>query len=455
MLKNKVPFIFFIAAFQLLILSSVFAQVPKQIKTIIVDAGHGGHDGGAHGGYEGGLNSQEKNVTLAISLKLVESLKKAFPGVKIVPTRTTDIYQSPSEKANIANENKGDLFICIHADALALKTGRRQIGTREEVRHKVTYTGKGKKRKKNVSTYTVTVPVYQYYKIGSQRSGTSVWLFAQHKTSEKIAAIMKDDGLFDIGAGADSALNAIDFSTPERRIIATLYQQKYQLKSDMLAQLVNDEVEKTGRNALGVNQRQVGIWVLQATKMPAILVETGFITNYEDERYLNSSKGQQEIADAITNAVRKYKEQVENPKGIVATPANNNAAATLVAPTATNDDKPAYEQRKQNVLKTIEAKQNTIAVDLYDDGDIDGDIVSVYFNGKNILNKQKLTDQPTKITLTIDPSLPKNELTIFAENEGDIPPNTGLMIVNSGGIRHEVRFKADSNSNGVIIFTHK
>jgi N-acetylmuramoyl-L-alanine amidase len=77
---------------------------------------------------------------------------------------------------------------------------------------------------------------------------------------------------------------------------------------------VNDEVEKTGRTALGVNQRQTGIWVLQATNMPAILIETGFINNPEDERYLNSDAGQQELAESITKAVLRYRELVESPR---------------------------------------------------------------------------------------------------------------------------------------------
>lgn len=75
--------------------------------------------------------------------------KKLLPEVKVVPTRITDVYQSPPEKANIANSNHGDLFLCIHADAVALQTGKRQISTRVETRYKYTYTGKGKKRKKN------------------------------------------------------------------------------------------------------------------------------------------------------------------------------------------------------------------------------------------------------------------------------------------------------------------
>ena len=86
------------------------AQNNNQLKTIIVDAGHGGDDHGATGDYSHSLRSKEKDITLAISLKLVTILKEKFPDLNIVPTRTTDVFQSVSEKAKIANENKGDLI---------------------------------------------------------------------------------------------------------------------------------------------------------------------------------------------------------------------------------------------------------------------------------------------------------------------------------------------------------
>ena len=290
------------------------AQAPKKLKTIIVDAGHGGTDGGASGQYENSLRSKEKDVTLAISKKLVVELKKQLPDLTIVPTRTTDIYQNPREKAQIANENNGDLFLCIHADSGPLKTGRRQIGTRTVTRYKTTWIKKGKKKVKKTTPYEVTEPVYEYYKIPLTIKGTSVYIFAAHKTSDKLKAIMKEVGDFEIETGdSDSSYNPIDFSTPEGRTIANIYAKRYQEKSDMLATLVNDEVEKSGRNALGVNQRQTGIWVLQATNMPAILIETGYINNPEDERYLNSDKGQQELAEVITKAVIRYRQQLENP----------------------------------------------------------------------------------------------------------------------------------------------
>lgn len=314
MLKKKGLYILSLCCFFTLTTTLSFSQAPKKLKTIIVDAGHGGHDGGASGQYENSLRSKEKDVTLAISKKLVAELKKQLPELNIVPTRTTDIYQNPNEKARIANEHKGDLFLCIHADSGPLKTGRRQIGSRTVTKYKVTYTGKGKKRKKKSTPYQVTEPVYEYYKIPLTISGTSVYIFAAHKTSAKLSAIMKEVGEFEIETqDADSTYEPVDFTTPEGRTIAQIYAKRYQEKSDRLATLVNDEVEKTGRNALGVNQRQVGIAVLQATNMPAILVETGYINNPEDERYLNSDKGQQELAEVITRAVKRYKEQMENP----------------------------------------------------------------------------------------------------------------------------------------------
>src|SRR6187401_1308229 len=116
MLRNKVPFLFLFAALHLLIIKELPAQAPKFIKTIIVDAGHGGKDIGATGQYENSLRSKEKDVTLEIALKLVAELKRQMPDVSVIPTRTTDIYQTPTEKAKIANEYKGDLFLCIHAD---------------------------------------------------------------------------------------------------------------------------------------------------------------------------------------------------------------------------------------------------------------------------------------------------------------------------------------------------
>ncbi len=288
------------------------AQVPKKIRTIIVDAGHGGKDNGAYGEYEGTLGSLEKNITLAISLKLVSELKRQLPGVQIIPTRTTDIYQDPREKARIANNNHGDLFVCIHADAVALKTGSRILGYKTETYTTTRYVGKGRRKKKIVTPHEREVPIRQYFKIPTTRKGTSTLIFAARKTGDKIKAMENSDILFTTD-NDDSTLD-INYNSPEWKANALLYTQNYFKKSYKLGSIIQDEITNMGRENLGVWQREKGIWVLQATQMPAVLIETGFIANPDDERYLNSEKGQQEIAEAIAKAIKKYKDQVENPK---------------------------------------------------------------------------------------------------------------------------------------------
>jgi N-acetylmuramoyl-L-alanine amidase len=443
MLKKKVPVLILIAAFNLLISPYIFSQ--KKIRTIVVDAGHGGsRDPGATGQYENSLRSKEKDVTLAISLKLVAELKKQLPDVNVVPTRTTDIYQSPTEKAKLANEFKGDLFLCIHADSGPLKTGKRQIGTREETRYRISYK-KVKKKKVKISTpYTVTVPVYEYFKLPLTRSGTSVWIFAAHKTSDKLKAIMEGGEDFEIEAGnTDSAENTFDINSPEGRTLAQIYAKRFQERSDKLAGFVNDEVDKTGRTALGISQRQKGIWVLQATNMPAILVETGFINNPEDERYINSKEGQQEMAEAITAAVKRYKEQVEGTNKSVA----QNVDTKLTAAAE-------FESRPNRDTKILQVKSDKIKVEIYDDGEIDNDIVSVYFNKDLVVANKSLSAKAYSFNLDLVPGK-INELVLYADNLGSIPPNTALMIITDGVNRYEVRLSADLKNNASVRFEFK
>jgi N-acetylmuramoyl-L-alanine amidase len=294
------------------------AQVPKKIKTIIVDPGHGGEDHGARGEYEGTLGSQEKNITLSISMKLVDELRKQMPDVNIIPTRTTDVFNSVREKAQFANEHHGDLFVCIHADAVTLKTGSRIIGYKKETYYTTHYVGKGKKRKKIRTPHVHTVAEREYFKIPTQRKGTSTLILVARQSADKIKALENSDLPFET-ADNDSTVT-INYDSPEWKASALIYSQHYFKKSYELASDVQGEIAKYGRDDLGVWQRQKGLWVLHATQMPAVLIETGFISNYEDERYLNSEKGQQEIAEAITRALIKYRSQVETPQ------ANLNAA---------------------------------------------------------------------------------------------------------------------------------
>src|SRR5438270_35079 len=181
----------------------------------------------------------EKNITLAISNKLVAELKKQMPGVKIIPTRTTDFTQPVREKARFANENHGDLFVCIHADAVKLKTGSRIIGYRTETYTTTRYSGKGKRKKKIVTPHHREVPVLQYFKIPSSRKGTSTLIFAARKTNDKIKALENSDLQFETEEN-DSSLN-INYDSPEWKATALLYTQNYFKKSYKLGLLIQDE----------------------------------------------------------------------------------------------------------------------------------------------------------------------------------------------------------------------
>ena len=322
-----IPFKSFLLSLSLLLFftSNSFCQTPHKIKTIIIDPGHGGEDHGAKGEYEGTLGSYEKNITLAISMKLVADLKKAMPDVNIIPTRTTDVFMNVHEKAQFANDHHGDLFVCIHADAVTLKTASRIVGYKTQVYHTSHYVGKGKSRKKVYTKHTRRVPIRHYYKVPTSRKGTSTLILAARQTNDKIKAL--EEGDLGFNTDADDSTANINYESPEYKASALLYSQNYFRKSYQLASMVQDQVaQETGRPDLGVWQRQKGLWVLHATQMPAVLIETGFVANYDDERYLNSEKGQEEIAQAITDALVKYKKMVETPKSLANTTGDKQVA---------------------------------------------------------------------------------------------------------------------------------
>lgn len=116
---------------------------------------------------------------------------------------------------------------------------------------------------------------------------------------------------------------------------------------------------------------------------------------------------------------------------------------------------PHYEKRNNDVLKTIEIDNASFTVDLYDNGDIDGDSVSLFFNGKLLLSDKRLSDKALRLKLDVDATRDLNELIMYAENLGTIPPNTALMVVNDGDNRYEVRISSDLQKSGVIRFVHK
>lgn len=310
-----------ISAITLLAFEISSPERPKTINTIIIDPGHGGLDPGATGTF-----STEANVSLAVSLKLGDSLRKAFPGIKIIYTRTTDVLPGNKTtldaallyRADLANESKGDLFIAVHCNSAGRAPGG-WYGKR--VSHYTTTTKKVKSKGKWVNK-TVKVPVYETYWIENKAKGTETYVWAVNKNDAKVKSMSKnteylDDDEFSGEIDSTSTIQLPDPSDPAEKARMLIYAQNYFRKSLTLADLIQQEFAKTGRVNRGVKQRNDrGIWVLQATGMPSVLVEIGFISNKEEEEYINSEKGQEEIVTNILTAFKTYKEKYDQKANV-------------------------------------------------------------------------------------------------------------------------------------------
>lgn len=243
-----------------------------KLKTIVVDAGHGRMTNGTWRGASGEY-SQESKVTLAVALKLQAAIQKELPEINVVMTRTDDNDVSLQQRAIIANENKGQLFLSLHCNSLSDKIvvshGRRI--------HVPDRSGKG-----------VLMVVYIYRRVGEQE------------------AAIRENAFDD----ADSKDNEPVANDPTSIILLNAFKDKYRKQSLQFANLINKEfVEHDGRRSEGV--REESIHVLANSGMPSVLVEMGYINNPEEEDYLNSEEGQTEIVNTLVRALKAYKQEVE------------------------------------------------------------------------------------------------------------------------------------------------
>jgi N-acetylmuramoyl-L-alanine amidase len=250
------------------------ANAQYKIKTVVIDAGHGGKDPGALG-----KKTKEKNLTLAIALKLGNYIHVNMPGVKVIYTRQKDEFIELYKRAEIANKNKADVFISIHVNA-------------------------------NTSP---------------KPYGTSTYVMGLHKSDENLDVAKLENSVILKEEGYKQNYKGFDPNSPESHIILTLLQNAHLDQSLNLASKVQDQFRtRAGRKDIGV--RQAGLVVLWNATMPAILVETGFISNAEEEKYLMTDQGQSFIASAIYRAFRDYKNELEkNSKGYTSVNTNNSA----------------------------------------------------------------------------------------------------------------------------------
>lgn len=283
--------------------SSFSVKIPQKVlRTVIIDAGHGGKDQGA-----AGLISTEAQLCLEISMKLGKEIEEKIPGVKVLYTRTADILPGNKNnkdealryRADFANQSGADLFLSIHCNSIGKGAGgwyeKRIIG----YNNKYTYQGKGKKKKKIVTK----IPVYQPYYVVNTTTGTETFIWTAKENSHKTQIV----GSHTEFSGEQDSTITVPENDPVINAMKLVYTKKYFKNSYQLADFVQTEFEKAGRINRGVKQRnEKGIWVLHATGMPSVLIETGFISNKEEELYLNSDKGQAEVVTNITDALKNY-----------------------------------------------------------------------------------------------------------------------------------------------------
>ncbi len=269
--KKYITFSIAIIATALLSFNTVYNK-PNALKTIILDAGHGGKDPGASCHEH---TCTEADVTLGVTLKLGQIISDSLPNVAIHYTRTDDSYPSLGYRAKFANEKRGDLFVSIHCNSASNKSAQ------------------------GLETY--------------------VWI--PNKNTQKTNAIADRENaeIFNDPNFKETYNGGLDITSTEFIAKAKLRTKKYFTRSTMLANLIQEEGVNVGRNDRSVKQRGVGIWVLQATAMPSVLVETGYISNPEEASYLNSDSGQNEMASLIAKAIITYNKELVN-KGVPVAP---------------------------------------------------------------------------------------------------------------------------------------
>ncbi len=262
------------------------AQAPKKgLRKVVIDAGHGGRDPGAPKYL---LSKNEKDIALDVALKLGKLINDSLKDVGVVYTRKTDFYPELKERHAIANNANADLFISIHVNATA--------GTRTKVQKGFKYVGKGSKRRK--------VPVYAtVVNRETQATGTETYVLGLHRNSQKEKAIEE------FGDNVTEEPGMLDENDPMTQIIVAQYSKAFLNKSVNFADKVERNfVAMTGRKSAGVKQK--GLEVLAGSAMPGVLIELGFINNVNDEIYMNSESGQNELAYAIFKAIREYKHEL-------------------------------------------------------------------------------------------------------------------------------------------------
>lgn len=282
---------------------------------VVIDPGHGGHDPGAVGKI-----SKEKNINLNVALKLGNMIKKNCDDVKVIFTRTKDVFIPLNRRAEIANNAKADLFISIHTNALA-----------------------------NNRT----------------AKGASTWTLGLAKSDANLAVAQRENSVILYESDYKTRYAGFNPNSAESYIIFEFMQDKYMEQSVHLASLVQKQFRHTCKRVdRGVHQ--AGFLVLKASAMPSILVELGFISTPEEERYLNSEEGTGTLAKGIYRAFLTYKKEHEiRLTGASRTiiPDDEEMSENELAATQPKEEKPDSAPVQTELVAQAKPQQRPITVE--------------------------------------------------------------------------------------------
>lgn len=233
---------------------------PAKINRIVIDAGHGGHDHGCSG-----KHSNEKTITLAIAKELGAYLNKIHPEIEVIFTRTEDKFVPLHERINLANKNKADIFLSIHANAFK----------------------------------------------DNEVSGTEVFVMGLHTAEENLKVAQRENASVLLENDFLENYDGYDPHSPEGQIILSMYQNVYLENSISIAKKISDHIAEEA-DFINRGVKQAGFVILRKAAMPSVLIETGFLSNKNDEDFLRSPEGQQKIARSIGEAISEYKNELED-----------------------------------------------------------------------------------------------------------------------------------------------
>lgn len=259
--------LFFLFLALLLIDFSAAAQSTDELyrmKTIVIDAGHGGKDPGNLG--TGRYKTKEKDIALDVALRVGGYIQKQFPDINVIYTRDTDVFIGLNERADIANKAKADLFISIHCNAFP----------------------------------------------NPKSNGVETFVLGLHRNQENLQVAMKENQAIFLEDDYKTKYEGFDPSSPESIIALTIMQSAFLQQSLSISSYIQQQFKtRVGRRDRGV--KQAGFLVLRRTTMPSILIELGFLTHAPEEDFLNTENGKAYMSSAIFRGFKEYKELVEDP----------------------------------------------------------------------------------------------------------------------------------------------